>query len=202
MKPKQIIIGLVIGVMAVIFVYNFWGEQAPAPSQYTEQIKQARLDKEHYLRTSEKSPIKNRSQFKGLIYYPPQEKYKVNAQLEKLAKQEFIEVKTSKDETETYQKFAWAKFVLNGGNHRLLVLKKPRMPQLFIAFTDETSGKQTYGGGRYLDFPYKAGVNSLTIDFNLAYNPYCVYNYDYSCPLPPQENHLSVAIEAGEKTEN
>ncbi|MEA2000309.1 MAG: DUF1684 domain-containing protein [Actinomycetota bacterium] len=71
-------------------------------------------------------------------------------------------------------------------------------PGYFLPFRDSTSGKETYGGGRYLDLdPNEDGT--VTIDFNLAYNPFCAYNDAYSCALPPVENWLSVPIEAGEQ---
>ncbi len=69
---------------------------------------------------------------------------------------------------------------------------------LFVPFTDLTTGHETYGAGRYIDIEMPYG-NSLLLDFNLAYNPYCAYNKNYSCPIPPQENHLEAAIRAGEK---
>jgi uncharacterized protein (DUF1684 family) len=70
---------------------------------------------------------------------------------------------------------------------------------LFLAFGDETSAVESYGAGRYLDIKKVPGSTSITLDFNLAYNPYCAYNDTYSCPLPPKENLLPVAIRAGEK---
>jgi uncharacterized protein (DUF1684 family) len=69
---------------------------------------------------------------------------------------------------------------------------------LFIPFKDLTNGEDTYGGGRYLDLKIPEG-ETILIDFNRAYNPYCAYNHNYSCPIPPFENHLKVKIEAGVK---
>jgi uncharacterized protein (DUF1684 family) len=72
-------------------------------------------------------------------------------------------------------------------------------PGLFLPFRDATSGRETYGGGRYLDIqPNDDGT--VTLDFNLAYSPFCAYSDGYSCALPPTENWMSVRIEAGEKT--
>jgi hypothetical protein len=71
---------------------------------------------------------------------------------------------------------------------------------LFLAFGDETSARETYGAGRYLDVKKVPGSSTITLDFNLAYNPYCAYSDGFSCPLPPKENLLSIAINAGEKT--
>ena len=67
---------------------------------------------------------------------------------------------------------------------------------LFVPFTDLTNGESTYGGGRYLDLEGPLG-NAVELDFNRAYNPYCAYGGAYSCPIPPIENHLGVAVRAG-----
>jgi uncharacterized protein (DUF1684 family) len=67
----------------------------------------------------------------------------------------------------------------------------------FVPFRDLTSGQTTYGGGRYIDT--RLAGTKVPLDFNRAYNPYCVFNYDYACPIPPEENRLPVAVEAGEK---
>jgi uncharacterized protein (DUF1684 family) len=71
---------------------------------------------------------------------------------------------------------------------------------LFLAFGDKTSALETYGAGRYLDVTKTPGSRTIKLDFNLAYNPYCAYDNTYSCPLPPAENLLEVAVKAGEKT--
>jgi uncharacterized protein (DUF1684 family) len=69
---------------------------------------------------------------------------------------------------------------------------------LFCPFKDKTNGNQTYGSGRFLDFEEK-DLENMVLDFNYAYNPYCAYNSNYSCPIPPFENHLDVEVLAGEK---
>jgi len=70
---------------------------------------------------------------------------------------------------------------------------------LFVPFRDGTSGKETYGGGRYFDCEIPPIGNSILLDFNKAYNPYCAYNPRFSCVIPPEENRLKIKIEAGEK---
>jgi hypothetical protein len=70
----------------------------------------------------------------------------------------------------------------------------------FIPFTDLTTGEESYGGGRYIDLEgLQRNEEKLVLDFNIAYNPYCAFTDYYSCPIPPEENNLPVAIEAGEK---
>jgi uncharacterized protein (DUF1684 family) len=71
---------------------------------------------------------------------------------------------------------------------------------LFLAFGDGTSAEETYGAGRYLDIDKTQGSNTITLDFNKAYNPYCAYSEKFSCPLPPAENLLVIPIPAGEKS--
>jgi uncharacterized protein (DUF1684 family) len=79
-------------------------------------------------------------------------------------------------------------------------LQKAGDKQLFVPFTDPTNGEQTYGAGRYIDVPLPpAESNEVELDFNQAYNPYCAYNHDYSCPLPLAENRLTVPVVAGEQ---
>jgi hypothetical protein len=90
---------------------------------------------------------------------------------------------------------------------QLIVYRNPalaKMPEykdyLFLPFTDETNGKGTYAGGRYIDMNTADFKNNrVTIDFNKAYNPYCAFGGGYQCPKPPDENHLNITIEAGEK---
>jgi uncharacterized protein (DUF1684 family) len=69
---------------------------------------------------------------------------------------------------------------------------------LFLPFADLTNGEETYGGGRYLDLTIPTG-NTILLDFNKAYNPYCAYNPKYSCPLVPKQNRLDIPIIAGVK---
>jgi hypothetical protein len=70
---------------------------------------------------------------------------------------------------------------------------------LFIPFTDVTNGTDTYEGGRYIDISTSdIRDNKLTLDFNKAYNPYCCYTNGYNCPIPPKENELTIAVNAGE----
>jgi uncharacterized protein (DUF1684 family) len=104
------------------------------------------------------------------------------------------------EKTRDYVTYAIAHFELEGKPLRLSLYKQvgTGLDYMFIPFKDLTSGVETYGGGRFIDCETVA-ADSLLIDFNLAYNPYCAYNEKYSCPIPPAENHLAVRIEAGEK---
>jgi len=106
-----------------------------------------------------------------------------------------------------YIKYAVLNMVVNGKSIELSVYKNTAFANIatlrdyiFLPFTDETNGKETYGGGRYIDLREKDFKdNPVVIDFNKAYNPYCAFAGGYSCPKPPDENQLHMAIAAGEK---
>jgi uncharacterized protein (DUF1684 family) len=89
-------------------------------------------------------------------------------------------------------------FDVNGTTVSLTLYREHGRGRYFLPFRDATSGDTTYAGGRYLD-PQEAPDGLITVDFNYAYNPYCAYNHDWTCPIPPEENTLAVPIEAGEK---
>jgi uncharacterized protein (DUF1684 family) len=174
-----------------------------APREYLESIEEKRGQTDLFMAQSPDSPLPagKRASFQGLSYFPPDPAYRVKARLVRLEGQEEIVVPTSDGSLRRYLRYAWAEFDLQGKRHRLLLLqdRESRVSnRLFLAFWDQTSGAETYGGGRYIDL-FQQVAEEITIDFNLAYNPYCVYNYSYSCPLPPAENRLAVAIRAGEK---
>ncbi len=115
---------------------------------------------------------------------------------------------TYSGKTKEHVAYAVVSFVLGGKPQQLTLyrsLNLMKLPNyrdyLFLPFKDATSGKETYGGGRYIDLrtgDIKDG--KVPLDFNRAYNPYCAYEEGYSCPIPPATNRLSMAIEAGEKT--
>ena len=111
---------------------------------------------------------------------------------------------TNDGQQQSYLEYAYATFRLNDTSNKLLILEVaesgPYRGTLFLAFADETSTFETYGGGRYLDVEKTPGATSITLDFNKAYNPFCAYSDGFSCPLPLRENVLNVAIKAGEMT--
>jgi TonB family protein len=76
---------------------------------------------------------------------------------------------------------------------------KEHADHLFFPFTDETNGKETYGGGRYLDLRIPKSGDDIVIDFNMAYNPYCAYSSRYSCPIVPADNQMNIEVPAGVK---
>ena len=113
---------------------------------------------------------------------------------------ETLTLATSDSKERKYAKYGYAEFEVNNTSVRVLLLEseEERTDELILIFSDATSAEETYGAGRYLEITQPVN-GKILIDFNYAYNPYCAYNAKYSCPFPPQENQLSVAIRAGEK---
>jgi len=111
-------------------------------------------------------------------------------------------IATSTGTRQAYMRYGAFTFEIEGRSLKLIVYKSaedhPYSRSLFIPFSDETSGRETYAAGRYLDLEEQGG-DDYELDFNMAYNPYCAYSEEYTCPLPPAENKLSVRILAGEK---
>lgn len=201
MKTKNILIVVIAATLLVIFFYSFQGSQDDAA--YVERITRERKERDRFMLTSDESPIPDKEKFKGLQYFPADSKYRVIADLVPIENKSVVTLTTSDGKTERYIEYAYADFVLDGTKNRLLILEVidmgPHRGKLFLAFGDETSANETYGAGRYLDLKKTPGSSTITLDFNEAYNPYCAYNETYSCPFPPQENLLKVAIRAGEK---
>lgn len=166
---------------------------------YIDQHVTNRKNKDAFFRTNPNSPLENKATFTGLSYFSTSIDYQINARLEPFAdKTQKLVITLSDGSEEVYEKHGHAVFKLQGEVCRLLILKHDDVYS--ILFKDKTSGKTTYGGGRYIDLNEAAfSGNQVEIDFNTAYNPYCVYNHTYACPLPPAENTLPIAVEAGEK---
>ncbi len=178
--------------------------QTAQPLDYKTEIAQHRSEKDAMFKSDEESPLSelDKAYFEGLKYFPIDEKYKVEATLTRFIVQETLTTLTSTGEDRTYNQYGWVKFDLNGKTHKMLVLQ-PTEEELedyfFLPFADETSAEETYGGGRYLDIEIINKQNTVIVDFNLAYSPYCAYSDKFSCPIPPEENFLQTKIEAGEK---
>ena len=167
------------------------------------EIESIRKEKDSYFGTDPGSPIpeEERGRFKGLKYFPPASDHRVKAKLTKSDKPEVVTMTTSKGTIRPYLRYGVFSFELQGKKLQLHAYKAaddPHDQSLFVPFADETSGKETYGAGRYLDIEETHG-DDYVLDFNLAYNPYCAYNENYVCPFPPRDNRLPVAVKAGEK---
>ncbi len=153
------------------------------------------------------SPLKDadRKSFTGLPFYKVDSSYIVKAHLRRTPESQFFQMKTTTGDTNMERVFGILTFTMEGKIQKLEVYQSEEVinsidnrDYLFLPFLDKTNGEETYGGGRYLDLSIPEG-DSLIIDFNKAYNPYCVYNENYSCPIVPRTNFVDAYITAGVK---
>jgi uncharacterized protein (DUF1684 family) len=179
---------------------------------YVQEMNEFRRQKDAFFATSAQSPIpaQERNQFHGLRYFPPNQAYRVQAQLVRFPNPEIVQLGTTTGRITQHYRYAEVRFTLNGQMCRLTAYKSVPEPghehhhedhELFLPFRDATTSKESYGAGRYLEVEENnAGPGQLLLDFNLAYSPWCSYSDQYSCVLPPAENTLSVAVRAGEQS--
>lgn len=175
-------------------------------NNYTSEINSFRENKDEYFKHSKESPIEDQVGFKGLRYFQPNPEYKITPTLEIQQDSSVFIIVNNDGEKNAYKRYAKAIFTIRGKTDTLTIFQKlkkdSKVNYFFIPFIDETNGDETYAGGRYIEFEKTPVQGDFALDFNLAYNPYCVYNYRYSCPIPPRENILSMRIEAGERMFN
>lgn len=161
--------------------------------------------------THPQSPVEpdERATFPGLRYFDPDPSYRVRAQVEPGDGSELLIETGGDDGAIRFRRAARLAFELHGQPCTLTVLSLIQYAGgLFVPFRDLTSGRETYGGGRYLFDTAKntdglvlevaSGSRDVVIDFNFAYNASCAYSPRWACPLAPPENHLKVAVRAGE----
>ncbi|MFC7773106.1 DUF1684 domain-containing protein [Flavobacterium sp. GCM10027622] len=190
---------LYVLVFLFAFGFSFAQEKMETALEY-----QQHLNKEFADSTSSPLMKEDLVHFKTLDFFPISENYTVKAQFTRI-EGEVFEMKTSTDRKPKYRVYGVLKFKMNEKNLQLYVyqnldlMKRPGYEDyLFLPFSDLTNGKESYIGGRYLDMRIPKN-ETVIIDFNKAYNPYCAYNYKYSCPIVPMENDLSIEIKAGVK---
>jgi len=160
-----------------------------------------RKETDDFFKSDQDSPIppEQRNTFQGLKYYPDNPDLRFEVELTLFTEPEKIMIQASKGAVREFFRYGSFQFTVEGQIAKLFVYKQQDQEYLFVPFTDTTTGKDTYGGGRYLELDHLKEDRYL-VDFNLAYNPWCAYSPDFSCVIPPQENRLQVPIRAGEKT--
>jgi len=161
----------------------------------------------NYFKDASVSPLKPKDlkNFQGLDFFEFDSIYVVKAKIEETKESLPFKMKTTTDIPADVRKYADLFFQITDKEFELSVYENLEYEgvegyenYLFLPFLDETNENETYGGGRYLDL-YLNGTDSIIIDFNRAYNPKCVYDENFSCPIVPRKNFLNIRIEAGVK---
>ncbi|MFN0032979.1 MAG: DUF1684 domain-containing protein [Flavobacteriales bacterium] len=194
-------------VCAIATTWFLSGSSAFAQSDYFAQVKQYRDSVNTAMADSASTILatEDTGAFSGLNYFGIDEKYRVMAKFKAIKNGKAVNMPTSGTRTPQFKPYGTLSFKLEGKKFKLTLYQScdPDRPELnnylLLAFTDLTNGKETYEGGRYLEFYTSDIKEEMMIDFNYCYNPYCAYNHKYSCVIPPAENFLNARIEAGVK---
>ncbi len=170
-----------------------------------ETVFQKEMNAEYKDATTSPLKAKDRKVFTGLDFFKFDSTFVVQATFKRTPNEEIFQMKTTTDRLPEYMKYGEITFQLNGKNCKLNVYQNQALKKkdeykdyLFLPFLDDTNGDESYGGGRYIDLRIPEG-DTIEIDFNTAYNPYCAYNEKYSCPIVPRENYLAMPVRAGVK---
>ncbi|MDN4166676.1 DUF1684 domain-containing protein [Cytophagales bacterium LB-30] len=193
---KYCLLVLLLSVSSMVYSQN-----------HTAEVKawQQKLNAE--FADKEKSPLtkKDLRKFKGLAFFPIDSTWRIEARFVRTPNEKPFEMPTTTSRLPIYEKYGEAHFTYQGENYVLNIYQNHQLREteeykdyLFLPFTDASNGEGSYGGGRYIELSIPQG-ESILIDFNKAYNPYCVYNTKYSCPIPPAENDLPIPVKAGVK---
>lgn len=198
---------IALATLLLAFNAGIYAQNSAENKTYVSSVKKERAEKDKEFLNEADSPLDSikKKVFRGLSYYRIEPKWRVTARLEKFPDPDTIKMKTTTERLPLYLVYGKAYFILEDKEFVLTIYRnvglmtKPGFENyLFVPFRDATSGLKSYGGGRYIDARIIEG-DQIIIDFNKAYNPYCVYSKKYSCPIPPSENYLELMVEAGEK---
>jgi uncharacterized protein (DUF1684 family) len=196
---RQILLGLLLACTAL--------SAAAQLSDWREHTQHFRDTLTAEYMDSARSPLTDEAlaTFHGHTFFPARKKFFVVSRLERTPNDTPFEMPTSSGITKTFVRYGIAHFTLGGKEHHLNVYRNLKLAateeyknHLFLPFTDETTGEETYGGGRYIDLEIPDN-DELVINFNTAYNPNCAYSTGWNCPIVPRENHLPVKVKAGVK---
>lgn len=191
------------GVLVMVLAVPTGCEESGPATGYKQTVMQDRVQRDMQMR--EKNSVlapKYRDTFRGLDYYAVDSTYRYVVPLQKRPSPDTVMLAESTGRIRAQVRLGRVTVPLPSGKKQLTVFKgegdDPR-GRLWIPFADATNGDETYKAGRYVDLA-RADGDSVVVDFNRAYNPTCVYNPEYACPLPPEENKIDAPIPAGEKT--
>ena len=183
----------------------FMGNAQKSEKVLSAERFQKKINKEFKDPAQSPLPEKDRKTFKGLDFFEIDTAFNVVAEFVRTPFETPFAMPTTTDRKPIYVKYGELFFKLKGKEYKLNVYqnqhpkKEEYRDYLFLPFTDLTNGEGSYAGGRYIDMTIPRS-NRLVIDFNKAYNPYCAYSGEYSCPIPPEENNLNLAVKAGVKS--
>ncbi len=192
----------IVILLLLVFVFSCKQDKQPILGE-TDWQKEMNAD----YKDATKSPLKekDRKEFKGLDFFKFDSTYVVSAKLTRTPDAKPFKMKTTTDRLPNYIKYGVVEFQLEGKSHQLDIFQnldilddEEYKDYLFLPFLDNTNGEGSYSGGRYVEGSIPEG-ETIVLDFNTAYNPYCAYNDKYSCPIVPRSNYVDADVKAGVK---
>ncbi len=172
--------------------------------KWKDELERERIGKDAFFKGFQ-SPVSftDQEKFKGLDYYPPDPEYRFELAILEHPEKKNIQIEDTKGNIRDFIRWGEFQFEIKGQNCVLQAYKGDISDdRFFVPFRDLTTGKETYGAGRYIDlqpYEHKTEQGTWILDFNKSYNPWCAYSQDYACPFVPPENWLKVEVRAGER---
>lgn len=190
----------------ILILFTFCGKNFTKEEiEYIKKIETHRVENDSVMKNSPNSPFnyKGKVEFHGLNYFEVDPNFVFESKIKEYEVKEIIKIFGTKGEERSATRFGYLTFSQNNKEYKLNIYENiARDSSIYhsIWFTDKTTNNETYGVGRYLQFDLNQDLNhNYSIDFNLAFNPYCAYSAEFSCAIPSKEDYLDLAIEAGEK---
>lgn len=195
-----------LAISALVVAGAACNPRPPDETDYVARIGAARSEKETFFKTSSESPVpeSRKGELLPLAYYPIDPSYNVPAALKPSDDEATVMMPTSAGTADPMRRVGALEFTVMGQTMTLAAFAPAAartVDRLFVPFRDLTSGTETYAAGRYLDLD-RTATGIYQLDFNRAYNPNCYFDPLWVCPLPPRENHLQIAVLAGERIKN
>lgn len=199
MKFKNIFLITVSAVLLFACGKNY----TPEEKVYISKIEQQRIEDNEWYKNDPNSPFnkKGKVEFHELKYYDVDPSFVFKSKLYEYGQKDTVTIYGTKGEPRETVRFGYVQINKDNKDYKIHVYESGAEQKYYsIWFTDKTTNETTYGVGRYLNFERQNDPEHIyTIDFNLAYNPYCAYTSNYSCAIPTKEDYIDLAIEAGEK---
>lgn len=194
---KKVGLIIVVGIVFVVLGSQFLTSE----SNYKDKVQLERNELLSFMQRSSQSPFKGLDKPDSLCFFEIDDAYRVFAKSSKIEGRKLLTIQKTLGQSKVYFTIARLSFELNGVSQTLSVYENEEDPNdILLPFLDKSNGDETYETGRYLHIKKSALVNEeVELDFNMATNPYCAYNAEYSCPIPPKQNTISVKVLAGEK---
>jgi uncharacterized protein (DUF1684 family) len=195
-------------ISAYLVVCFFIFTACKTDKSYNNSNSEYQKNQNDFFKDASRSPLKSKDLkgFKGLDFFSIDSSYIVKAKLFRTPNTSFFGMKTTTERITKERVFGILSFIIDNQPFELNVYQGESAGEedvdanyLFLPFLDESNGLTTYGGGRYIDLYVPVG-DTLIIDFNQAYNPFCAYNDKYSCPIVPRENYIPLNVTAGVKS--